>query len=479
MKQEEYQALDGIALAQMLTEGDASAAELMECAVLLAKTRGAELNAICHEHYDNSIKLAGDIAHTGVFRAIPFLLKDSSLASRRIPMSIGSRLFKNSTPAFNATLTDRFEQAGLLPFARTTVPELCMAPTTEAVLNGGPTLNPWDDSRSCGGSSGGAAAAVAARIVPVAHGSDGGGSIRIPAACCGVFGLKATRGRVPTGPTKGEIWGGLGVDGVLTRSVRDTAAAMDAICGREVGAPYDTADPNRPFIAATDEVAGRPLRIGVWRQAWNDIPIAPECIDAVEYAAALCKDLGHIVVDALPPALDYSKFFNSHLTVLASNTVAAVNAKLRIVGRSLHDDDLEPAIRDAYETGKAISAEAYVDAISDFHQVGRTLQGDMESYDLILTPSLTQLPAPLGHFAMQGKFLDFRAKVAHYAAFMAIMNASGQPAANVPVYWTAQGLPVGVQLMAQFGREDLVLRVSAELERAAPWKDRIPARFAV
>jgi amidase len=357
------------------------------------------------------------------------------------------------------------------------VPEFCMAPTTEATANGGPTINPWDAGRSPGGSSGGAAAAVAARIVPVAHGSDGGGSIRIPAACNGVYGFKATRGRVPTGPAKGEIWGGMGTDGVLSRSVRDTAAAMDAICGRETGAPYDSADPARPFIESVSEARRAPLRIGVWTTAWDGLPIAPECLDGVRVTARLCRELGHEVVEARPPALDYWQFVRSHIHVLASNIVASVHARLGALERTLHDDDLEPAIMDGYAMGRALTAEHYIQAINCFHHVGRVLQTDMAQYDLILSPMLAQLPVPLGYLGMKGKFVDFREKVARYAVFAAVMNASGQPAASLPLHWTRDEVPVGVQIMGQFGRDDLVLRLSAELERAAPWAQRLPARF--
>lgn len=473
-----YCSLDGLALSEHLKNKEITSEELMEQAVALARTRGTELNAICYPRYDESLELASNHTPSGPFRGIPFLLKDSSLASSRLPMSIGSKLFKDIETPYNATLTDRFEQAGLIPFARTTVPELCMAPTTEAIANGGPTINPWDAERSSGGSSGGAAVAVAARIVPLAHGSDGGGSIRIPASCCGVYGLKATRGRIPTGPTKGEIWGGMGTDGVLSRSVRDTAVVLDSISGRELGAPYDSADPAQPFMESVQEGKRKPLRIGVWRQAWSGITIAPECLDAVEFTAALCRDLGHDVIDATPPKLNYNEFFQSHLNVLASNIAASVHARLHMLGRELQDDDLEPALRSGYELGLTLSAERYIEAINNFHLIGRILQSDISHYDLILTPMLTQLPAPLGHLAMKGDFTEFRWKVAEYAAFSAIMNASGQPAASVPVYWTPENLPVGIQLMAQFGRDDLVLRLSAELERAAPWENRVPNRFA-
>ncbi|HEY0297533.1 MAG TPA: amidase [Bordetella sp.] len=477
MTETEYQELDGLALAALLKKKEVSSTQLMEHAIALSRTRGVELNAIRYERYDDALQWARQWQHAGAFQGIPFLLKDSSLASKRLPMSLGSRLFTDTSFTFDATLTQRFEAAGLIPFARTSVPEFCMAPTTEAVANGAVTINPWDAARSTGGSSGGAAVAVASRIVPVAHGSDGGGSIRIPAACCGVYGFKATRGRVPTGPTKGEIWGGMGTDGVLSRTVRDTAAAMDAICGREAGAPYDSADPAQPFLASVGEARRKPLRIGVWTTAWDGIPIAPECLEGVRFTAQLCRDLGHEVVEAAPPALDYWRVVNSHINVLASNIVSSVHAKLAALKRALRDDDLEPALMDGYEMGKTLTAEQYIDAINCFHQAGRALQLDIDQYDLILSPMLAQLPVPLGYLAMQGKFTDFREKIARYAVFSAVMNVSGQPAASMPVHWTQDGVPVGVQVMGQFGRDDLVLRLSAEIERAAPWVDRFPARF--
>ena len=223
MQTTEYEALDGLALAELLERGDVTSAELMDCAITLAEQRNPVLNAITYPRYEESRRIAADWAPRGPFRGLPFLLKDSGFAHRRFASSLGSALFDDTTYSHAATVADRFEAAGFIPFARTTVPELCMAGTTEARRNGGATPNPWDHTRSAGGSSGGAASAVAARIVPVAHGSDGGGSIRIPAACCGVFGLKPSRGRVPMGPMRGEGWAGMSTDGVLSWSVRDIA----------------------------------------------------------------------------------------------------------------------------------------------------------------------------------------------------------------------------------------------------------------
>uniref|UniRef100_UPI000D37B34E amidase n=1 Tax=unclassified Variovorax TaxID=663243 RepID=UPI000D37B34E len=474
----DYDALDGVAMAQLLADGDASPHALMASAIDAAR-RHAGLNALTYERFDESLALARDWQPRGVFRGIPFLLKDSGLASTRFPSSIGSRLLDDTTYTVDATLTGRFERAGLIAFARSTVSELCMGPSTEAVRNGGATLNPWDRSRSVGGSSGGAAAAVAAGIVPVAHGSDGGGSIRLPAACCGVYGLKPSRGRVPMGPFRNEGWGGMAVDGVLTRTVRDTAAAMDAISGYEPGAPYGAPPQAGSYLELVGRAAGhvpaRALRIGVWRQAWNGIAIAPECLAAIERTVALCRDMGHEIVEVPLPDIDYDAFVRAHGTVLASNIVLAVDTRVKLRGRALAADDIEEVIRDGYAVGKGIAATQYVEAIQRFHAIGRAFEAAMRGCDIVISTTLTQLPARLGELALTGGFWDFRAKVSRYATFLAVINASGQPAATLPMNRTAEGVPVATQLIGHFGREDQVLALSAQLERAAPWAAVRPA----
>lgn len=478
MTPEEYLRHDGLGLAGLLESGAVSTRELMECAIGLARERGPVINAICHPQFEAALAWASEWQPQGVFRGIPFLLKDSGLPSKRLPSSIGSKLFGNTRFGVDATLVERFEQAGLVPFARTTVPELCMAPTTEAVANGGPARNPWDLTRSTGGSSGGAAAAVAAGIVPVAHGSDGGGSIRIPAACCGVYGLKPSRGLVPMGPLRGEGWGGLACDGVLSRSVRDTAAALDAVAGMETGAPY--AAPARPgsYLEAVGRRPDRPLRIGVWREAWSCIDVAAEPLAALEYAAQLCRDLGHAVTDAPTPEIDYDGFIRALTHVMAANIKVASDARLAVLGRELQPDDLEPAMLDGYALGARLTAVDYVGAIQRFHAIGRVFANALLPFDLVLTPALTTLPAQLGTLSMRGpSFVDFRHNVGRYTPFLAVINAAGLPAACQPVQWTREGVPVACQLLGSFGREDLVLQVSAQLEEAAPWAHRRPVIF--
>ncbi len=478
MNTREYQDLDGLGLAELLDRGEVSSAELMDCAITLAQERNPALNAITYPRYEESRKIAADWAQRGAFRGIPFLLKDSGLAHSRFPSSIGSRLTNDTVYDYNAIVADRFEDAGLIPFARTTVPEFCMAGTTDAVRNGGATLNPWDKTRSAGGSSGGAAAAVAARIVPVAHGSDGGGSIRTPAACCGVFGLKASRGRITAGPKRGEGWGGMATDGVLSISVRDTAAALDAISGYVPGNPYAAPPQNGTFLDAVREADVRPLRVGILRGGWNGIGIAAECDAAVNHTAALLTALRHEVVEATLPTLDYDAFVLAHGSILASNIVASVDARLKALGRPLRDDDLESVLLDGYHVGKGLSAASYIESVACLHAVGRALAGAMANVDVLLTPTLTQLPCKLEYLSLNSPeqlgFRAYRERAATYSTFLPVVNGAGIPAVSLPLSWTAEGLPVATQLIGHFGREDMLLTLSAQLERLAPWAGRKP-----
>jgi len=477
MRTSEYEEHDGLSLAGLLRSGQVSPLELMDCAITLAEDRGQAINALCNKDYDLGRRLAAQGGLEGTFGALPFLLKDSGLASTQLASDVGSRLFAGLKATVDSTLNTRFAADGFLSFARTTVPEFCMAPTTEAVQNGGPTLNPWDRTRSPGGSSGGAAAAVGSGIVPIAHGSDGGGSIRIPASCCGVFGLKPSRGLVPHGPGRGEGWGGLAVDGVLSRTVRDTAAALDGIAGMETGQPY--AAPARPdsYLAFIKEEFHRPLRIAKWTQAWGDIEIASECRDAVAAADKHLTALGHEVIEAPLPQLKYDAFVDAIIDVMAASVAMTVNGYLRLAGPKDVPNLLEPAILDAYRLGEAMRAETYALAINRFHSVARLLETYLLDFDVILTPTLTQPPVKLGEMSMDDDFRSFRKKVGRYTTFLAIVNASGQPAASVPLHWTERDLPIGVQLVGRFGADATLLRLSAQLEGMAPWRDRRPPQL--
>ncbi|MBX5204083.1 amidase [Rhizobium sp. NZLR1] len=478
MDRSQYRSLDGLSLASLLHSRQVSSAELMRCALVLAEDCDNEFNALCYVRPEEALAQAETSELRGQFGALPFLLKDSGLASTTLPSSVGSRLFAGLKSPINATLNERFISDGFISFGRTTVPEFCMAPTTEAVQNSGPTLNPWDKTRSAGGSSGGAAVAVSTGVVPIAHGSDGGGSIRIPAACCGVFGLKPSRGLVPLGPSRGEAWGGLAADGVLTRTVRDTAAALDGIVGMEIGAPYAAPKVPGKYLDLLDVAFDRPLRIATWTQAFDDIPVANECIAAVDQAARLLASMGHEVVSAPLPDLKYKSFLRAHQDVLAASVTLTVNGKLRSSPDAAWREKLEPAIVDAYDIGTTLSAETYALAINRFHALARQMEVYMSCYDFVLSPTLTQLPAKLGIMTMESDFRTFRNRVGEYTTFLAIINASGQPATNVPLYWTEDGIPVGIQFIGHFGKESELLRLSARLEEAAPWIDRYRGRVS-
>lgn len=475
MNNEDYQALDGLGLAALLRTGDVTPTEVMDCALDIAAQVNPQINALCHMEPDLGRRLAGAASLKGRFGALPMLLKDSGLAAKGLAHSLGSRLFAGLEIASDATVTERLVADGFLPFGRTTAPEFSMAPTTEAKANGGPTRNPWNLDRSTGGSSGGAAAAVAAGILPLAHGSDGGGSIRIPASCCGLYGLKPSRGLVPAGPSRGEGWGGLASDGVLSRSVRDTAAALDGIAGADPGAPYAAPAGAGSYLAGLERPFDRPLRVAMWTRAFDDIPLHPDCLSAVQDAAQVLEGLGHEVVETDLPPIAFAKFVKAQIDVMAANAAVLVNGKIRKAPDTSWQALLEPAILDAWERGRRLSAEDYVLAITRFHTIGRQMEAAMAGFDFILTPTLCQPPLPLGQLSTDTDFVTFRTAASRYTTFLAIINASGQPAASLPLSWNAEGLPIGVQLIGHFGAEADVLRLSAQIEAARPWFHRRPA----
>lgn len=467
----EYRSMDGIALAAALSKGELLPKDAMRLAQDAAEVVDRVCNAITYRRYGAAMVDAEKCTPGGErFDGVPFLLKDSGLASTDLQSSTGSRLLKNTSFARDATLTERFREAGFISFARTAVPEFCMAPTTEALCNGGPTRNPFDLTRSSGGSSGGAAVAVAAGVVPIAHGSDGGGSIRVPAASCGIFGLKPSRGLVPMGPFRGEGWGGLACDGVLSRSVRDTARVMDLVGGMEPGAPYASPSFRGGFEDAVRNGSVPPLRIGLWTDPWG-LDVDAPCLAAAEATAEACRSLGHYVVRLQPPVFDYPAFIAAIITIMSVNIAASVDKKLAGSGRMVTEDDLEPAILDGYNLGRSTLGGSYVQAINLLHATGRMMAEMMSECDIIISPTLTSLPVKLGTISTEVRsFKEFRENAGKLTAFLAIINASGQPAASLPM-WRHEGLPVGVQLIGHFGRDDIVLALSGQLEKSRLWMD--------
>jgi amidase len=474
---EAYENHDALGLAALVAAGDVNATELLEEALIRAEALNPKLNALVH--------LRPEIARTaidaglpeGPLRGVPFLLKDLGAEAVDLPGHNGSRLLMDTRYGHDCELVARLRRSGLVFFGRTTAPEGGVGPVTEAVVYGGPTRSPWSLEHTPGGSSGGAGAAVAAGIVPAAHGSDGGGSVRIPASNCGLFGFKGTRARLPEGPDSGEGWAGMSIDGYLTRSVRDNAALMDATQGSDLGAPYWAPPLAGTFLEAIARPPARRLRIAMTPTAFDGTPIHPECRRAVEDAAAVLADLGHHVEEARPKA-DVLDMMRSWSVIVACGSALWIRKTVEARGRALEDDEIEPVARGAIGLSRSLDGGDYLDAVGRIHAFGREMARFLVDYDMVLSATLAEPPAKIGRFRHRSAdFLDYRLGadgVFPYSPFTAAFNASGQPAASLPLHWSADGLPVGVHLGARFGDDELLMALCAEIEAARPWFDRRP-----
>ncbi|MBL6952559.1 MAG: amidase [Alphaproteobacteria bacterium] len=470
--------LDATALADLVRRGEVTAAELVEAAIARIERLNPALNAVI-TRMDDQARAAvrdgyGAADNDAPFAGVPFLLKDLIAEYAGVAIGEGSRfLHGRCISTQDSELVIRLKRAGVIIAGKTNTPEFGLLPTTEPALHG-PTRNPWDITRTTGGSSGGSAAAVAAGIVPMAHANDGGGSIRIPAACCGLFGLKPTRARNPMGPGYGDAGSGLAVEHAVTRSVRDSAALLDATSGPAPGDPYWAPPKERPYAEEVGRAPGQ-LRIAVSTKALTGAKIHPECQAAVEATAKLCEELGHIVEWA-EPAFDearYLKAFASAWTAFASWAIRDWADRFQL---SPSEDQFEPNTWRMYQSGERRSGGAYLRTMQDIQQVARQVAGFFETYDLTLTPTIARPPAPLGYFDWDGGNRDvFLEHIGEYSGFTSIANGTGQPAMSVPLHWTADNLPVGLHFMARFGAEDTLFRLAGQLEQARPWAHRRPA----
>jgi amidase len=472
--------LDATAQAALVRDGAATPRELVDAALARIDAVNPQLNAVIHRRDARARADADAGPPDGPFCGVPIVVKDLDGSLAGEPLHLGNRMLRDlgHVADHDSYLFARLRAAGCVIVGKSNTPELGLLPTTESHAYG-PARNPWDVTRSPGGSSGGSAAAVAAGMVPVAHAGDGGGSIRIPASACGLFGLKPTRGRVSLGPDDGEAWAGLVARHVVTRSVRDSAAVLDVLAGAVPGDPYAAAPPSRPFV---DELGAAPgaLRVGVLSATAPAelVPVEPACTAAADDAAALLASLGHSVEPASPAPLDDIALLVHFTTVLAASTAYDLRKLATIAGRSLTADDVEPVTWAQAELGRAVTAEAYLDAVESLREWSRRMAAWWEpadggrGFDLLLTPTMARPPAPLGE--IRGDDADGALFAATpYAAFTVPFNVTGQPAMSVPLHWS-DGLPIGVQLVAATGREDLLLRVAAQLEAARPWIDRRP-----
>lgn len=468
----EYAQYDALGLAELVAKKQVTPLELAEEAIARVEKHNPTLNAVVRPLYDYGRGIAA-APGGGPFRGVPFLLKDILGNVAGVPTQSGARFLVDLPSPQDDTLVTRFKAAGLVPLGKTNVPEFGLLPTTEGVLYG-PARNPWNPRHSTGGSSGGSAAAVAAGIVPVAHANDGGGSIRIPASCCGLVGLKPSRARNPLGPMLGDIMSGLIAEHVVSRSVRDTAALLDCTAGPEPGDPYMVAAPARPFADEARTPPGR-LRIAFATKPPDGAALHPECVAAVEATARLCESLGHVVEEAAPP-VDQAQLSQSFLALWTAGLAMQVEAVAMMTGRPIRAADFEGLTWSLYEQGKQITGVQYLLALAMIQITGRAVGQFHERYDAWLTPTLGAPPIALGAIDVEQRDVAAAfATIIGYVPFTPLQNATGQPAISLPLHWSADGLPVGVMFSAKLGDEATLLRLAGQLEQARPWKDRHPA----
>ncbi|MBM4381942.1 MAG: amidase [Deltaproteobacteria bacterium] len=474
MSMNDYDSHDGLGLAALVKKRAVSASELLEAAIARCEKR-SELNAVVVPMFEQARAAAKAEVPRGPFEGVPFLLKDLHLNLPGVRTTNGSNLYAENVPMRESELVARYRRAGLITFGKSASPEFGLTCTTESRLFG-QTKNPWNLEHTSGGSSGGASAAVAGGLTPLANASDGGGSIRIPASCCGLFGMKPTRGRTPLGPDSGEGWSGMSCVHAVTRSVRDSAALLDATAGPDLGAPYAAQPPLRPWLAEVGAPAGR-LRIALDTETWNEAPTHPDCRAAAEDAAKLCESLGHHVERARFAPSSIEELRKSTLTVVSANIRWAIEEGARKLGREPKQDDVEPGTWLTASISKNLDSVAYAAAIKVLHRTGRELAQFLTSYDVLLSPTMGAPPTKLGVLSLSNpNFAEQTAGLMQAIGYTQLANSAGTPAMSVPLSWNAAGLPIGVQFIGRHNDEATLFRLAAQLEQARPWFTRTPAR---
>jgi len=494
----EYDQLDGIGLVKLVRDGEINATELCEEAIRRAEDLNPKLNAIITPFYDFAREAAKRSRPNAPFNGVPFLLKDAHHALKGFAMSSGSKLLRDFVPQNDAEIVKRFKKVGLIILGKTNTPEFKLAYVTEPKAFG-PTRNPWNPNYSPGGSSGGSAAAVAARIVPLASATDEGGSIRVPASCCGLFGLKPSRGRNPVGPDFDEEWDGMSTSHVITRSVRDSAAILDAVSGPEVGAPYGVNTKEKSFFEVINREP-KHLRIGFHTRSAYGRKVHPECVKAVGKACMLLESLGHDVEEVVPAYQEEDVALN-YFIILIGNAAALVDKLVQTYGQSKVRRDLELSNYALYSIGQRLKVLDFVKAKRRWRQFGTTMDQMLNKFDTILTPTLGEPPVLVGSQqprksdqrsmklinSWAGKLILSSRKLTYsildeliqntmkgQMPFTIIANITGQPAMSVPLHWTEDGLPCGVQFIGRLGEDANLLRIAAQLEKVQPWVDRKP-----
>ena len=470
----EYETFDALGLAELVRKGEISPSELLDAAIERIEARDERIGAVVFRLYDQARNAIAAGLPDGPFTGVPFSLKDLGVFCAGVPTTSANSLFADFVPDHDSSLVARYRRAGLVILAKTKTPELGLSLTTEPVLYG-PTHNPWNLDYSPGGSSGGAAAAVAAGYMPMAHATDGGGSIRAPASYCGLFGLKPSRGRVSSAPDFGEALAGMATSHCLSWSVRDSAALLDASAGPEPGDPYAAPPFKRPLLEEVGSPPGR-LRIALCTTDFLGNKVDPECEAAARAAAALCESLGHHVEEARPD-IDGLSLIEAWRVIPAINLLVNVTARAKALGRALKPSDLEPMNRAWMELGRGYSAADYLRTISLMHALARRVGAFLEHHDLILTPTLGQPSLKLGVVDTSGQDIDRHISLLFetIAPHTALFNQTGGAAMSVPLHRTKDGLPVGVQFAGRLGDEPKLIRLAAQLEEAQPWANTRPA----
>ncbi|MFW6067690.1 MAG: amidase [Myxococcota bacterium] len=472
----EIGSLDCLALADLVRRREVSPLELVDGAIARIEAVNPTLNAVITPMFEQAREEAKTRAPEGAFGGVPYLLKDILASCEGVRLTSGSRLLEGFVPDHDSVLVSRLRRAGFVFVGKTNVPEFGFMPTTEPLLFG-PTKNPWDLSRTPGGSSGGSAAAVAAGIVPAAHANDGGGSIRIPAACCGLFGLKPTRGRITLGPDLGDIMNGFVVEHCVSRTVRDSAAILDATHGPAPGDPYYAPLPPRPYLEEVGAPAGE-LRVAFTTQAPTGGDVHPDCVAAVQEAARACEELGHQVEELQMPELP-QLVTDMFMVVWSAGAAATLDSWSFVLGRQVEANEVEPTSWALAEQGRKHSAGTYLMAIGLLQRVARESAHLMDAHHVMLSPTLAEPPVPLGTFAApEDDPMAPMERANRFVPFTALANVTGQPAMSLPLFWNEGGLPIGVQVTGRYGDEATLFRLAAQLEEARPWKDRRPPVWA-
>ncbi|MFT8242514.1 amidase [Roseomonas sp. BN140053] len=460
MRHEDYVRHDATGLAELVRRREVSAAELLEAMAARVEAVNPAINAVVLERFAEARRAAGELPE-GPFTGVPYLIKDLHAPVRGLPLSHGSRFFAGSSFDFDSETVARLRRAGFNIAGRTNSPEFGMAATTEPALHG-PARNPWNTAHSTGGSSGGAAAAVASGMLPAAHATDSLGSIRIPAACCGLLGLKPTRGRIPVGPHRGDANQGLSHEHCISRSVRDCATILDATAGPDEGAPWFTASPSEPFARLARRDPGR-LRIGLVTTDWHGEPVHPDCASAVEAAGALCTALGHEVAPA-SLSVEAEALLDCCWTILLPGLAAIIGRREAELGRPA-GEEIEPLTRAVAARWGGTSAVEFQAALARLNTLVRGIARQFRAWDVVLTPTLPVPPLRPGELSMQTEDVDgFNAALGRLATFTVLGSTTGQPAMNLPLHRSAEGLPIGVQAIARFAEDAVLLQLATQLE---------------